>query len=86
MNGRADGQIKECMYGYMYVVCRYVSIYGWMDGQMYIRIDEQVDRWVDGYMYGLMDRDGWVDRQMDRQIGEQVDRWMERWIDKEMDR
>lgn len=27
--------------------------------QIHIRIDEQVGRWVDGYMYGLMDRDGW---------------------------
>ena len=59
------------------------------DDQMVIQIERQ-DQQIDGYIYidSQLERqiDRWIDGQMDR--NGQMDRWikMDRWIDRQMDR
>ena len=69
------------------------QIYRWIDIQIYLEIDRQIDIQRDGYTADIQ-RDRYIDRQrdiqiyseIDRQIDKQIDRYLARKIFSEIDR
>ncbi len=50
-----------------------------MDGQMGIRMGEQIGRRIDGWTYGR--KDAWMDRRAEGRMGDEMDRRVDGWTD-----